>query len=65
MKQLKVWMFLICFALDLTYLKDKCADRIVIGREFQSLGPIIIKKALSPKQNLCARGTHYSFIPIT
>ena len=32
------------------------ADRIVISREFQSLGPII-EKALSPKRTLCARGT--------
>ena len=32
------------------------ADRIAIGKEFQSLGPII-EKTLSPKRTLCARGT--------
>ena len=31
-------------------------DRIAIGKEFQSLGPII-DKALSPKRTLYARGT--------
>ena len=32
------------------------ADRIAIGKEFQSLGTII-EKALTPKRTLCACGT--------